>query len=162
EGGDFVVLDAVLEVRAQPIFHAGRDVLATIDERDPCSVTPEIQGGFGSRVLATNDNHVTVVVGIRFLVVMQNLGQIFARNLKLVRQIVVAGGDNHFSRTIVVDFSGTIRRSDTEVSVLASDGLYPLILDHVQMIVVCNAPVVLERFLPRRLLAGAGKGDVAD
>ena len=55
-----------------------------------------------------------------------------------------------------------IRRGNTEISVFAHDGLDPLILANVNMIVLGNLAIVLERFLSCGLLLSRGEWDVAD
>ena len=66
-------------------------------------VPPQIQGGDGRRILAANHHHIHVEIGMRLAVVVENFGKIFAGNIQLVGQIVVAGGNDQLAGAVVVD-----------------------------------------------------------
>jgi len=60
-------------------------------------MTPQIQSGDGGGVLAADYQHISVVVRVGVAVVVRDLGQIFAGNAELVKEIVIASGDDYFA-----------------------------------------------------------------
>ena len=68
--------------------------LAAVNQRDLRAVTPEVERGDGGGVLASDDQDFEAEVGVGFVVVVRDLGQVFARDVEVVGQIVVAGGND--------------------------------------------------------------------
>ncbi len=68
-----------------------------MDEGDARAVTPEVERGDGGGVLAADDEDVEAEVRMRLVVVVLDLGQVFAGDAEIVGQIVVAGGDDELA-----------------------------------------------------------------
>ena len=161
-GLDLSVLDAVLEVGLDPVLHVMVQLRSAMHQRDARAVPPQIERRNGGGVLAPDHQHVGVVVRMRLAVVVRDLGQILAGNAELVRQIVIAGRNDHLSRAVVMRAASAVGGRDAEIPVLAHDGLDPLVLANVERVVLGDLAVVLQRFLARGLLLGGGERNVAD
>src|SRR5579863_873469 len=94
---DLAVLDAVLDVRLDPVLHVGRNLGSAVDECDAGAASPQFESGNGSGVLAADDHNVHVVKRMRVVIIMMNLAQILAGNAHPIGQVVVAGGDGQFA-----------------------------------------------------------------
>ena len=51
EGGDGALFDAVLDIRLDPVLHAGLHARSAMDQRHLDVVAPEVQGGLGGGLL---------------------------------------------------------------------------------------------------------------
>src|SRR6266852_3270483 len=127
-GNDFSGLDAVLDVGAHPVFDVRVDLGAAMNQRHAGAMPPEIESGFGGRVLAANDDHVIVEVRMRFTIVMEDLRKVFAGDADLVGEVVITGGDNDLAGAVIMDVSLTIGGCHSKVPVFAVDGLHPVVL----------------------------------
>src|SRR5262249_35451851 len=107
-------------------------------------------------------NHIAVVVGVWLFVVVKNLFELFPLNAQIVCEIVVSGGDDDFLRAVVMNLSGTVGGCNSKIPILASDRLDPLILADMQLVVLSDTAIVLERLLPGGFLAGTREWNVAD
>src|SRR5205814_8031404 len=116
-------------------------------ERLPGPMPPEVERGFGSRVLAANHNHVVVEVWVRLAIVVEDFGQIFAGHADCIWEFVIAGRDNNLSGAAVMDVSLAIGGGNVKTSVFAIDGLHPVVLVDLQIVVLCGSAVVLKSFL---------------
>ena len=125
-------------------------------------VPPEIEGRDGSRVLASDDHDIHVEKRMGFAIVVKNLGEVFAGNIQRVGQIVVAGRDNQFAGAVVINAAQAVGSCDMKIVIAPGHGLDPLILADIEMIVLGDFAVVLERFLARGLLPRGAEGNVAD
>ena len=99
---------------------------------------------------------------MRLPVVVENFVQVFAGNIELVGEIVIAGGEHDLARTVIVDGVVPVGCSDTKVTVLARDGLYPFVLAHVQLKVLGDSAVIFQRFKPGGFRQGGGEWNVPD
>ena len=100
-GCDLAVLDAVVDVGENPVLHVAMHLGAAMHEGDACAVAPEIERGDGGGVLAADDQDVETVVGVRLVVVVLDLVEIFAGDSEVVGQIVVAGGDDELASAML-------------------------------------------------------------
>ena len=155
---DLAVLDAVLDVGEDPVLDVGLHGGAAIDEGDARAVTPELEGGDGGGVLAADDDDVEAVVGMRVVVVVLDLGEVFAGDVHHVGQVVVAGGDDDFARGVAVLAAEVVAGADGEVEVLAGDGFDALVRADVELVVLGDLAVVLEGLIAGGLGVGLGKG----
>ena len=73
---------------------------AAMDEGDAGAVSPEVECGDGGGVFAADDEDVLREVGVGLVVVVLDLGEVFAGNVEVVGQVVVAGGDDEFSGAV--------------------------------------------------------------
>ena len=94
EGFHLFGLDAVFDVRANPILDGGAEFGAAMNQGYVGAGAIQIERGFGGRILAADDDDVLAPVGVRLGVVVRNVGQILAGNAEAIGQIVVAGGDD--------------------------------------------------------------------
>src|SRR5262245_26592338 len=97
---DLAVGDAVFDVGQYPVFNRAAKLMAAMDHRHARAVTVEIERGDGRRISPTDDRHVTVIKRMRVFVIVRDLRQIFAWNVKRVGVVVVADGDYDLARTI--------------------------------------------------------------
>ncbi len=72
--------------------------VAAMDESDARAVTPELERGDGGGVFAADDDDIQTEVGMRLVVVVVDLAEVFAGDAHEVGQIVVAGGDDELAR----------------------------------------------------------------
>src|ERR1035437_6744737 len=108
------------------------------------------------------DQHIGAEVGGRVEVVMMDLAEVFAGNVEVVGQVVVAGGDDQLAGMNRASAAKAVHCVHGESAVTALDPLHAMILADVQFIVVRPTPVILERLVAVGLGVGAGKGDAAD
>src|SRR4030088_1221847 len=134
----------------------------TVNQRDTGAVAPQVERCDRGGVLATDDQHLAVVVRVRFAVIVRDPGEILARNAKLIGKLVVSGGDDDLARAIVVWRAGAIRGGDAEAAVLPHDGLDPLILADVELIMLGDFAVVLKSFFAGGFLMGSRERNLAD
>src|SRR5271157_2866307 len=99
---------------------------------------------------------------MRLAVVVHDLGQFFARNVHVVRPVVVAGGEDELARVVYALTSVKIGGVHDKLVVAAFHLQHRFVLADVELVVLGALSVILERFLARWLLVGAGKGNVAD
>src|SRR5215469_1908624 len=95
-------------------------------------------------------------------IIVKDLGQILARHTHQVRTVVVSSRNDHFAATVVVNPPKTVAGRDVETIISADDGFYALILPHIEVVMLRNLAIVLERFQPIRLRIRAAEGYVAD
>ena len=157
-----LVLDAVLDVGLDPILDVGGDGCAAMHQGDARAVTPQLQGGDGRGVSGPDHHHIRVVVGMRLAVVVRHLGQIFAGDIEMVGQIVVAGGDDQLARE---ELGGTGERAGgvhQERAVGALDAVDRVILANVEAVELRDLAVVLQGLQAVGLLLRGDEGNVAD
>src|SRR2546429_9498118 len=94
--------------------------------------------------------------------IVELFGTVRARYLQQVGQIVISSSDNYFARAIVEDTVGAVCRSNVKVSIFSRDRLDPLILVNVQLVMLGDPAVVLQRLLARGLEMGCVKRDLTD
>ncbi len=138
------------------------DLGAAMNEGDPSTVTPELKGGDGRRILGTNHDDVLAKEGVRLVVVVGHLGQVLARDAEMVGQVVVAGGHDELAGAERVGPVKAVHGVHAEVSVRSRNRSNAFILAHVQAIVLRHLAVVLERLATGGLLIGRGKGHIPD
>ncbi len=126
------------------------------------AVPPEIQCRNSSRVLSADDDYVQRLKRVRLIVVVTDLVEVFAWNPEVVRQIVVSGGNHELAGAMLQGPAKPVCRMNGKVSVAASDALDRFVLPHVQLVVLGDLAVVLQRLVPVGLLVRAGEGNAAD
>ncbi len=94
---------------------------AAMDEGDARAVTPEVERGDGGGVLAADDEDVEAEVGVGLVVVVLDLGEVFAGDVEVVGQVVVAGGDDEFAGVVGDRAAELVLRVDGEGAVRAGD-----------------------------------------
>src|ERR1700760_72052 len=99
---------------------------------------------------------------MRLMIVVLNLVEALAGNSKIVRQIVVAGGDDKLACAKLQHSAKAIHGVNDEVAIAAVDALDVFILANVQAVVLRNFAVVLQGFIPIGFLIWTGEGHVAD
>src|SRR5207249_9998549 len=93
---------------------------------------------------------------------MKDLWQVLARNSHLISKIVVPSRNDQFARAVIVDAAQTICGGDVELAVPPHHRLHPLILPDIEVIVLRNFAVILERLFACGLLAGSAEWNIAD
>ncbi len=162
EGRDLAILDAVVDVGQDPVFDVAVHLRAAMDEGDARAVAPEVERRDGCGVLAADDQDIEAEVGVRIVVVVEDLAEVFAGDVEVVRQVVVAGGDDELAGAMRERAAEAVGGVDGEVAVGAGDAFDGLVLAYVEVVVLGDFAVVLERFVAAGLLVGAGEGHVAD
>ena len=152
-----LLLDAVFKIGLDPVFDVVVQLRPAINQSDARAVPPQIESRDGGGVLAPDYQHVRVIVGMSVAIVVRDLGQILARNAKLVGKIVIAGRDDYLASAVVVRTASAVRGRDAEVSVFAHDGLDPFVLANVEMVMFRHLAVILRGFFAGGLLAGRGE-----
>src|ERR1700757_1447720 len=99
---------------------------------------------------------------MRLAIIMEDLRQVLAGNIHLVSHIVITSRDNQLTRLVIVNAPETVRGREVEFAVPSHHRLYPLILSHVEVIVLGNFAVILERLFARGLLARSAEWNIAD
>src|SRR6267143_6659313 len=122
---DFSGFDAILDVGTHPILDVAVNLRSAMDERDASAVPPQIQSHFGRGILAANHNDVTIKIRMWFPIIMEDLLQVLARDIELVGEIVVAGGEHDLARTIIMDGIVTVGCRDTKIAVFTRNRLHP-------------------------------------
>src|SRR5260370_11779202 len=159
---DFAGFDAILDVGFDPILHGLRNLAAAMYQRDPGLVPVQLQRRDGRGVLGSDYDYVLIVIGVRFLVVVQDLVEVFARHTEHVRNVIIAGGEHNLPRSINVVATQTIGGGDFERSIRPADSVHALVLMDVQLVVIGDAAVVFQSFGAAGLPPEAGHGNVAD
>src|SRR5882757_4633720 len=161
-GRNLTGLDAVLDVRPYPILHVRMNLGAAVDHCHASSMPPEIKRGLSCGIFAADDDHIVIEIRMRLAIVMKNFGKILAGNAHLIGQIVIARRDNDFPGTVIMNVSLPIGGNHMKIAVLTVDGLHPLVLANLQVVVLCSAPVIFERFQTSRFHESASEWDVAN
>src|SRR5258708_7452457 len=94
---------------------------------------------------------------MRFAVVMDDLREVFTGHVEVVRDVVIAAGEDDFAGGIAAIFS-----ANGKVAVGAVETENALVLMDVELVVIGYAAVVLERFGAAGLLVERGHRNVAD
>ena len=104
EGFHLFGLDAVFDVRANPILDGGTEFGAAMDQGHVGAGAIQIERGFGGRIFASDDDDVLAPVGVRLGVVVRNVRKIFAGDVEAIGQVVVAGGDDQCGAVLLVAY----------------------------------------------------------
>src|SRR5438034_11125358 len=99
---------------------------------------------------------------MRLAIIMKDLRQILAGNIHLVSHIVITSRDNRLTRLVIVDAPEAGRGRAVELAVPPHHRLHPLILPDIEVIVLRNFAVILERLFACGLLAGSAEWNIAD
>jgi hypothetical protein len=73
------------------------ELRAAMDQGDARAAAPQFEGRDGSGVLAADDGHVHLEIGMGIDVVVVDLAEVLAGNVHVVGQVVVAGGDDELA-----------------------------------------------------------------
>ncbi len=161
-GSDFAVLDAILDVGLDPVFDVGMERGTSVDEGDSSAVTVEIQRCDGGGIFAADDEDILIEVGMGLVIIMLDLGEIFAGNAEVVGQVIVAGGDDELAGAMNEFASELVGGVDGEVAIGTGYVIDVFVLADVEPVVLGDFAVVLESLGAGRLLIGRGEGHVAD
>ena len=71
-----------------------------MDQGDARAVTPEVERGGGGGVLAADDEDIEAEEGMRIVVVVLHLAELFAGDVEFVGQVVVSGGEDELARAV--------------------------------------------------------------
>ena len=159
---DFAVRDAVFDVGLDPVFDVLVDGGPAVDQGDAGAMAPEIEGGYGGGVFAADNDYVCVEVGVGRVVVVVDFGEVFAGDVEVVGQVVVAGGDDELAGAKFGGAVEAIGDLDAEIAVAAFYAGYVAVLQDMDGVVLGDLAVILEGFVARGLLVGAGERYVAD
>src|ERR1700675_2127520 len=159
---NFAGLDAVLDVGTHPILDVAVDLRSAMDESDASAVPPQIQSHLGRGILAANHNHIRIKIRMWFPIIMEDFFQVFAGDIELVGEIVVAGGEHDLARMIIMDGIVPVGCSDAKITVLTRNRLYPFVLADGQVIMFSDTAVILERFEPRGFRQSGGERNITD
>src|SRR5207247_1660926 len=113
-------------------------------------------------ILPSNYQNVSIEIRMRLAIIMKDLRQILAGNIHLVSHIVITSRDNQLTRLVIVDAPEAVRGREVELAVPPHHRLHPLILPDIEVIVLRNFAVILERLFACGLLAGSAEWNIAD
>src|SRR5439155_21624073 len=116
------------------------------------SLPPQIQGRFCRWMFPADHDHVVIVEWVRFAVIVKYVREILTGDAQHIGQVVVSSSHDNFAGPVIIKPPGTVSSGHAKVSVFADNGLHPLILAHVQAIMLGHAPIVFKRLLPRGLM----------
>ena len=71
---DLSILDTVFNVGLDPVLHVVVKLRVAMHQRNAGAVTPKIQCGDRGGVLAANDHHIRVVIRMRIVIIVRDLG----------------------------------------------------------------------------------------
>src|ERR1051326_9029542 len=97
-GRDFTVFYSIFDIRLDPIFNAVGNAWPAVHERDTGAGPVELECRNRRRVLGAHDDNVVIVIGMRLLVVMDDLGESLTGDVQEVGYVVVAAGDDDLAR----------------------------------------------------------------
>jgi len=159
---DFAVLDAVLNVRLDPVLHVWLNPCPAVNQRDARAAAPKLERGDCGGVFAADHHHVHFEVGMRIDVIVVDLAEILAGDAHVVGQIVIARRKGQLAGLESAGAAETVDDMDRESAVGASDALHAMVLAHVELVVGGDQAVILQRLVAVGLGIGTGKGNVAD
>src|SRR5215470_11928240 len=116
-GSDLSILDAVFNVRKNPVLYMPVHGRFTMHKRNARSVPPEIKRGNRSRVLPSDHQNIKIVVGMRIVVVMMYLRQLFTGNTEIVRQIIIARCHHQLARMMRELTTEAVGNVDAEITI---------------------------------------------
>src|SRR6516162_7707099 len=131
-GPDFSVLDAVFDIRLDPVLHRIGDFATPMDQGHAGARPPQFEGRNRGRVFRADYGYVMIVVRVRLLVVVEHLRQIFAGHIQPIGDVIVAGGKHDFARLVDMLTSESIRGENLKGPVLAADTVDALILPNIE------------------------------
>src|ERR1700675_3320956 len=141
---DFAGFDAVLDVGTHPILDVVVDLRSAMDKSDASAVPRQIQSHLGRGILTADNNDIRVKIRMRFPIVMEDFFEVLAGNIELVGEIVVARSEHDLARTIIMDGVVPVGCSDTKITVLPRNRLYPFVLVNGQVIMFSDTAVIFE------------------
>src|ERR1700753_2688931 len=119
-GGDFPVLDAIVDVRKNPVLDVMVHLFTAVNQGHVGAVTPQVEGGNGSRVLPSDHQHLLVVIGVGVVVIVQHLGQLFPRDFQVVWQVIVTSSQDDLASPVGPVPGKPVDRGNREISVFSS------------------------------------------
>src|ERR1700691_6451298 len=96
------------------------------------------------------------------MVIVEHLGQLFSRHVKIIWQVVIAGSENNFARAVGSVTGKPVDGADGEVSVLAGKAGYGLVLTKLQLVMLSDLAIVFERLVTAGFLVRAGKRHITN
>ncbi len=159
---DLAILDAVFDVGLDPVLDVPVHSFIAMHQRDTRSAAPQFKCRNRRRVLPADHHDIRVEVGVRIVVVVMDLAQVLTRNTHEIGQIVVSSGDDQFARLQCAGSAEAVLGVHGESSVRARHPVDAPILAHIQLVISRDKPVILQRFVARRLGIRAGERDAAD
>ena len=120
-------LDAVLNVRPDPILDRCTKFLVPVHQRHARSVSIQVERRFRGRILPADHNHILIPIFVRLAVVMRYMREVFPWHAQLVRQIVVSCRHGDLSAPVPL-FRSLLRfRYYCEVFILAINPHHQLV-----------------------------------
>ena len=148
------MLEPVGDVRNDPGFHPVIDPIQEMDQGDPGPRSPHLESRFHCRVPAADHEDVLVIKRVRFLVVMQDLGEILSGYSQKVRTVESPGGHHDVPGSILFLHPGHGSCANPECAGLAVDLRDVYILTDIQPEVLHHPPVVDQGLLAAGVLLG--------
>src|SRR5437879_8595470 len=150
---DLALLDAVLEIRAEPILHTLGPGLAAVDDGGASAGTKQLQRRLDRRVLAADHHGIAAVGEMRFVEVVMDVRQLLAPHAEAIGRVEVAGGEHEFvpRNRLTAEARGDFAGRDELRVGLDADTFG-----------AGDPAVVLERFLPRGFRPGTDERVIAD
>src|SRR4051794_4507547 len=152
------ILDAIFNIRKNPIFYMTMHGGTAMNESDPRAMSPQIQRSNRSGILSPDHENVQGGIRMRILIVVQDFREIFAGNPEVIRQVVVTGCKNDFASSERSGAPKSISRLDQESSILARNALYMMVLTDVQLVMLRDFAVIFQRLVSAGLLVRTGEG----
>src|SRR6202021_3703901 len=100
----------------------------SMHQRDLRSMPPQIKRSDSRRILSADHHHIQPKEGMRLMIVVLYLAKIFARNSKIIRQIVISRSDHKLARTMLQHAPKAIHSMNGEAPTAPSHALDLLIL----------------------------------
>jgi hypothetical protein len=97
KGPNFAVLDAVLDVGFDPVLDVPVDLGFAVNQGYARAMPPKLERRDGRGVLAADDDDIRAEVGMRIVVVVMDLSQVFTRDVEVIGKVVVSGSNGQFA-----------------------------------------------------------------
>jgi hypothetical protein len=121
-------------------------------ERDVRAATKQFKGRFGRRVLAADHDNTLPVIGMRVVIVVGNVRQVFARHAEIVGEIVITDCEHDGSRFPHATPAFGCGRGHHERSIAVTFDLHDLLLEcDLYLEGIHDPPVIAQGLEARRL-----------
>ena len=162
-GGDLTAVDAVAEIRADPVLERAAGLRAPMNERDARPGPIQLQGGFRPRVPGADHDDVAIAMPVRFREIVRHLGEVLAGNVQRIGVVVVAEREHQLPSAVAAPLAARLRYgADLEATVAGREAHGLLVLSHPQPEGLHDAPVVHQSLGPVGLGALADEGEAGD
>ena len=93
---------------------------------------------------------------------MEDFERVLARNAQKIGAIIVSRGNNDLAASVVVNAAQPVAGSDVKITILPGNRFNPLILAHIELVVLGDFAVVLQGFEAVGLGVGGAERNIAD